>query len=189
MESPLLLSIGIILGRFIVGSTLILAGILKLKAGPDWFLQRILAYELVEGRAARLLAQALPWAEVLCGTLLLAGFLTQVVTVFSFALLWVFTLVVISAFLRSKSVDCGCFGHNINVEADQANWKVVYRNLSLMAILTLISTTNVAPLSVDSVLNYWGDYTLIASNWLILIWVSLLILTVGLQIRERRRFA
>lgn len=45
-----LITIGLILGRLLVGGMLVLAGVLKLKAGSRWFLQQILAYELVRGR-------------------------------------------------------------------------------------------------------------------------------------------
>jgi Tol biopolymer transport system component len=52
MEEPFVLDVVLILGRTIIGAVLVFAGVLKLKAGPSWFLQQILAYELIKGRVA-----------------------------------------------------------------------------------------------------------------------------------------
>jgi uncharacterized membrane protein YphA (DoxX/SURF4 family) len=149
-----LITVGLILGRLLVGGMLVLAGVLKLKAGSRWFLQQILAYELVKGRVAWLLARGLSWAEVVCGVLLIVGLLTPLVAVVSFALLWGFTVAVVSTFLRGKPVDCGCFGRVANPQAQKARWTVAYRNLTLMALLIVVYSF--APvLAVDNWLSGW----------------------------------
>lgn len=154
MNQTLLLVVGLVTGRLLVGGMLILAGVLKLKAGPRWFLQQILAYELVKGRVAWLLARGLPWAEIVCGFLLIVGLLTPFVAVMSFALLWGFTAAVVSTFLRGKPVDCGCFGRTANPQAQKARWTVAYRNLTLMALLIVVYSF--APvLAVDNWLSGW----------------------------------
>ena len=151
-----LITVGLILSRLLVGGMLILAGVLKLKAGARWFLQQILAYKLVKGRAAWLLARGLPWAELVCGVLLIVGLLTPLVAVFSFALMWGFTVAVVSTFLRGKPVDCGCFGRKTNPLAQKARWTVAYRNLALMGLLITINSYGFAQkLAVDVWLNGW----------------------------------
>jgi len=145
---------GLIFGRLLVGGMLVLAGVLKLKAGSRWFLQQILAYQLVKERMAWLLARGLPWAEIVCGVLLIVGLLTPLVAVVSFALLWGFTAAVVSTFLRGKPVDCGCFGRVTNPQTQKARWTVAYRNLTLMALLIVVYSF--APvLAVDSWLSGW----------------------------------
>jgi uncharacterized membrane protein YphA (DoxX/SURF4 family) len=130
MNESWLLTVGLTLGRVLVGGMLLLAGLLKFKAGSRWFLQQILAYELVKGKIAWLLAQGLPWSEICLGILLLVGFMTPLVVIMSFALLCGFTAAVVSTFWRSKPVDCGCFGRRINTQAHQTRWKIAYRNLA-----------------------------------------------------------
>jgi uncharacterized membrane protein YphA (DoxX/SURF4 family) len=186
-DQSFILGASIILGRLLVGGMLVLAGVLKLKAGPHWFLQQLLAYELIKGKTAWLLARGLPLVEILYGILLIVGFLIPLVVVLSFVLLWGFTAAVISTFFRGKPVDCGCFGRRNNPKAHQARWTVAYRNLSLMVVLAAISTANITSLSLDTLLNNWRYYSPIAAKWLITIWVGSLILTIGLQIWTRRR--
>jgi hypothetical protein len=80
-DQSFILGASIILGRLLVGGMLVLAGVLKLKAGPHWFLQQLLAYELIKGKTAWLLARGLPLVEILYGILLIVGFLIPLVVV------------------------------------------------------------------------------------------------------------
>ncbi|MBX3058943.1 MAG: DoxX family membrane protein [Anaerolineae bacterium] len=183
MNYALMFDAALILGRFIVGGLLVLAGLLKLKAGPRWFLRQILAYEVVKGRTAWLLARGLPWAEIVCGVLLMAGLLTPLAAVATFVLLWAFTAVVISTFWRGKPVDCGCFGHRTHPQTQKARWTIVYRNLILMGLLVAIYGYP-PPLSVDAWLNsplYQPDNSILAAAWLVLFWLALLFAAVALQ--------
>jgi len=67
---------GLLIGRLLVGGLLLLAGLLKYRAGVQWFWQHILDYKLIKGRPAHLLARGLPGIENLCGVLLLLGLFT-----------------------------------------------------------------------------------------------------------------
>lgn len=184
MGSSLILTIGLVLIRLLVGGMLVLAGILKLKAGPHWFLQQILAYDLVKGKAAWWLARGLPWAEVLCGVFLIAGLFTPLVAVFSFALLWGFTVAVVSTFLRGKPVDCGCFGRKTDTYTHRARWTVAYRNLTLMGLLVAVFSLT-PPLSVDAWLSrgllYQLNINIPVQAWLAVTWIVSLIASVSLQ--------
>lgn len=103
--------------RILIGALFVLAGILKIKAGSNWFLARVLAYDLVRGRTAGLLARGLPWLEVVCGLFLIAGFLLPVTVAASFVLLLLFTTaVVVTIFLRDKEVDYGRFGQRASTK-------------------------------------------------------------------------
>lgn len=183
MGASLYLTILLVLIRLLVGGMLVLAGLLKLKAGPHWFLQQILAYDLVKGKMAWWLAWWLPWAEILCGVMLIAGLFTQLVAVFSFALLWGFTAAVISTFLRGKPVDCGCFGRKTNTTSEQARWTVAYRNITLMGLL--IATYCFAPkLAVDTWLSaslYQLEKTSLIQGWLVALWLGSLFSIFAMQ--------
>lgn len=189
MDELWLITAGLILGRFLVGGLLILAGVLKLKAGSRWFLQQILAYELVKGKVAWLLARGLPWAEVVCGALLIIGLLTPLVVLVSFALLWGFTAAVVSTFVRGKSVDCGCFGRAANPQAQKARWTVAYRNLTLMALLIVVYSLP-AKLAVDVLLSDWLypiGHNVTVQVGLVVLWLIALLATLTLQVRLQRK--
>jgi uncharacterized membrane protein YphA (DoxX/SURF4 family) len=184
MDLSLVLNILLFGGRLLVGAMLVLAGVLKLKAGSQWFLRQILAYDLVKGKTAFLLAKGLPWAEILCGFLLMIGFLSPLVSLMSFILLWGFTATVVSTFLRDRPADCGCFGRNTNSQTKRVRWTVVYRNLGLMGTLLIISIADVNPLSIDVWSNGWFYRSDLASAiWgvLTVIWSCSLVLALILQ--------
>lgn len=180
-------------GRLFVGGVLIIAGLLKLKAGSHWFLQNILAYSLVKGKSAVLLARWLPWVEILCGGLLLIGLMIPLITVISFTLLLGFTLVVISTFLRGRPVNCGCFGQKTDSKSTQIRWAVVYRNLMLTGILVLIYLGGTTSASIDAWLinstpyQQYLNFTMSTTGWLAVFWGSSLAFTICTQTLARNR--
>lgn len=183
-EHSLLFSSGLIIGRLFVGGMLALAGALKLKAGPRWFLRQILAYELVRGKTAWTLARGLPWVEILCGVFLVVGWQTPLLSLFGFVLLWGFSAAVASTFLRGKTIGCGCFGWRHDARTSQARWTIVYRNLALMGILLVLFTYGAGPLSVDAWWHTWlghTDLTASAARWLLTGWSGSLALAIILQ--------
>lgn len=189
-EHSLLFGPSLIIGRLFVGGMLALAGLLKLKAGPRWFLRQILAYELVRGKVAWVLARGLPWVEIICGVFLLVGWQTPLLSLFGFILLWSFSAAVASTFLRGKTIGCGCFGWRHDVRTSQARWTIVYRNLALMGVLLVLFTYGAGPLSVDAWWHTWPghtDLTASAARWLLTGWSGSLALAIILQSALRIR--
>lgn len=180
--------LGIVLGRAVVGLTFVLAGVLKVKAGSQWFLKTILAYNLVHGKAAVLLSKGLPWVEIACGVFLVLGFFTPPVTVASFVVLLSFTSALASAILRDKPVNCGCFGQSTQV--NRMRWTLVYRNIVLMGLLLPVYTFGWSSLSVDAWLKMWPPHNsrdALTQAWLIATWVISVAVTMGLQTLTRKR--
>lgn len=179
---------GILLGRVLVGSILVVAGLLKIRAGAQWFLTTLLAYDLVHGVTAGALSKGLPWIEVICGALLIIGFLTPFATAASFVILVVFTAAIASAILRDKSVDCGCFGRSTKIS--RARWTLVYRNIALMGLLLSIHAFAGGGLSVDGLLKIWvynpGRDTVLLT-WLTGLWIVSIIMTFTLHTLDRKR--
>jgi putative oxidoreductase len=185
--SPIL-EIGIVVGRMLVGFTLAVAGLLKIKAGFPWFLKTLLAYDLIHGATAVVLSKGLPWLEVMCGSLLIVGFLIPVVVPIGFIILLVFILAIASAILRDKSVNCGCFGRSTKVS--RARWTLIYRNIALMGLLLLVYTFGGGGLSADVWLNvhpFSAEPDALVQTWLIAIWIISLSMAVGLQVLTRKR--
>ncbi|MCA9998803.1 MAG: DoxX family membrane protein [Anaerolineales bacterium] len=182
MTSDWLGSIALLAVRLFVGSLLLVAGILKLRAGTRWFLQQILAYEIVKGSRAKLVARGLPATEIGCGFLLIFGWQTRAVALVSFGLLTIFTGAIISTFWRGKQVNCGCFGQQ-KQGLQPAQWAIVYRNLLLMGLQVIVSSL-APPFSIDAWLNHnphhphpWLQVSLAA------LWLVSLLATLFLQHR------
>jgi uncharacterized membrane protein YphA (DoxX/SURF4 family) len=183
-----ILATGALAGRLIVGSILILAGWLKLKAGSEWFFRQILAYELVKGKPARWLAKSLPWAEILCGLWLLFGLFLPLAAIVTFFLLWGFTAIIVLTLLRGKRVDCGCFGRSANFHTKQARLTIAYRNLGLIGLLFIVLRDN-NEWSIDTWLGTqmlslsFNDQAIVDLKVLLITsWLTLMLLMVGFQL-------
>lgn len=178
-----LIDIAVFLTRLLVGSVLTIAGLLKLQDGSSRFLQSVLAYGLVKGRAARLMASYLPWLEVGCGLFLLLGLFLPVTALVSFGLLMIFTTAVVTAIVREKRVDCGCF--STTHRRNYVRWKLSYRNLVMMGLSVIIFNFGPGWLAVDnwllSSLNSLIAVSVI-QNGLTVVWLTVLLITVTLHL-------
>lgn len=88
----------------VVGVALVAAGILKLLAGPTWLKQA------ADMRVARLLAQIVPYVELVVGVPLVAQRFEPWPAVAGLLLLLGFTAVVVARLLDGSRPPCGCFG-------------------------------------------------------------------------------
>jgi uncharacterized membrane protein YphA (DoxX/SURF4 family) len=109
-----------LVGRWVLGGVFIYMGLTKALHPVD-FLKVLRQYELVENHVLlNLIAAGLPWFEVLCGLLLLAGIAVRGSTLLLLGMLIPFTLVVLKRALAihaakaipfcAISFDCGCGG-------------------------------------------------------------------------------
>ncbi len=107
-----------VLGRWFVGGAFIYMGVLKL-LDPVQFLKLVRQYEMVQTPwVLNSIAAALPWFEVFCGTLLVAGIAVRGVAVNLILMLIPFTVLVLKRALAvaatqnlpfcAVSFDCGC---------------------------------------------------------------------------------
>jgi uncharacterized membrane protein YphA (DoxX/SURF4 family) len=99
--------------RCLLGILLLWAAVSKL-ANPVEFLGSIYAYELPLPRPLlQTAAVVLPWMELLCGLLLLAGFWPQTALLIVTALMVLFVLATGQAWARGLDIACGCFNLEI----------------------------------------------------------------------------
>ena len=99
----------LLLGRCALGLTFVWAGLSKVPDLPG-FEASIQDYGLpMPGLITRLITVVLPWLELVCGILLLAGIWTGPALVCAASLLWVFVAVTGQAWLRGLPIACGCF--------------------------------------------------------------------------------
>lgn len=97
----------------LLGGLLLWAAVSKL-ANPTEFLGAIYAYELPLPRSLlQTAAVVLPWIELLCGLLLLAGFWTAPALLLVTGLMGCFVVATGLAWARGLDISCGCFNLKI----------------------------------------------------------------------------
>jgi putative oxidoreductase len=95
--------------RLVLASVFILGGILKMDSIQQ-FSDNVAAYQILPFYLINLVALSLPPFEVLCGLLVLSGFLIRVGTLAMIILLVIFSIALFGAILRGLPIDCGCLG-------------------------------------------------------------------------------
>ena len=94
--------------RIFLGGVFVWAGWVKID-NPQGFAAVIGNYQLLPGPLVNPLAVTLPWIEVLCGVLLVAGAWVDGSLLIVNALMVIFMAALVSTWIRGIDVDCGCF--------------------------------------------------------------------------------
>ena len=95
--------------RWLLAAILVWAALAKI-ANLHEFYAAILAYQMpVPNPLARSVAMVLPWLELLCGLLLLAGSARRAALVWTALMFGVFVLATGQAWVRGLDISCGCF--------------------------------------------------------------------------------
>jgi uncharacterized membrane protein YphA (DoxX/SURF4 family) len=98
----------VLLIRLILGGVFLYAGVQKI-ADPQAFAGSIAAYRILPYFGNYLAAAVIPWLEVLCGLLLVAGWRTRGAAAVIVLLTVVFMAALASILVRGLDIDCGCF--------------------------------------------------------------------------------
>ncbi len=94
--------------RWLLAAILVWAALSKI-ANLHEFHAAILAYQMpVADPLARWVAMVLPWLELLCGLLLMAGSARRAALVWTAVMFGVFVLATGQAWVRGLDISCGC---------------------------------------------------------------------------------
>lgn len=107
MSRPLLKH-GVAIVRIALGAIFLYAGAVK-AVDTKAFAGSIEAYRLLPYFGNYLAASVLPWVEVICGVLLVAGWRARAAATVTVLLNLVFIAAMVSAVARGLEIDCGCF--------------------------------------------------------------------------------
>src|SRR5450432_871157 len=114
--------------RIALGAIFIYAAYTKLTESWRLFAAGIASYEVLPMWAVELLARTLPWFELLVGLLLIAGRWLRVSSIATSALLLVFFSLMVRAYFKGMTIECGCFG-----PGEAISWKTLLRDDSMLA--------------------------------------------------------
>jgi uncharacterized membrane protein YphA (DoxX/SURF4 family) len=120
-------------GRDAVGAILVVAGLMKVRAGQRLFIETVLGYALLPSRVAAGAARIVPWSEIGLGLCLLLALAVPTAVMASIALLLLFTSAITANLLRGRRNACGCFASR----TAEIGWRMVARNSVLIALLLL----------------------------------------------------
>jgi uncharacterized membrane protein YphA (DoxX/SURF4 family) len=114
--------------RIALGMIFVYAAYTKLSESWRLFAAGIASYEVLPMWAVQPLARTLPWFELLVGLLLILGRWLRVSTVATSALLLVFFSLMVRAYVKGMTIDCGCFG-----PGETISWRTLLRDGSMLA--------------------------------------------------------
>ncbi|EHR59818.1 putative membrane protein [Saccharomonospora cyanea NA-134] len=144
----LLQGIGL-LARIGLAAVWLISGTFKV-ADPGQTYLAVQAYDVLPEGLVRVVATALPLAEIVFGLLLLFGMVTRITAIASAVLLVVFVAGVVQSWARGLTIDCGCFGGGGEVAPGETAYpQEIARDVGFLALAVWLSVRPDTPLSVD----------------------------------------
>ena len=131
--------------RIALGATFVYAAWTKLKDPWALFAMAIDSYQVLPTWAVEYLARTLPWAELLIGTLLIAGRWMRASTAATSLLLLVFFALMIRAYVKGIEINCGCFG-----PGEAISWRTLLRDGTMLAGSLLLTTATFVKIPASS---------------------------------------
>lgn len=95
--------------RVVLGFVFLYAGALKI-SNPDDFARSIMNYQLLPVQIVNFFAILIPWLEIFCSVLLIAGVSVRENSLIISGLLIVFIILIAVSLFRGLDISCGCFG-------------------------------------------------------------------------------
>lgn len=115
--------------RLYIGGIFIYASMNKINYTAE-FSESIASYQLVPFWSVNLLAIVMPWAELICGILLITGIRSKSATAALGIMLTIFSVAISFSLLRDIPIGCGCFS---SVE-ETMSWTTLLRDVVWLAM-------------------------------------------------------
>jgi uncharacterized membrane protein YphA (DoxX/SURF4 family) len=158
-----------------VGAFLLLAGIVKVRAGESAVIAAVGRYEIEGGDLQRLFARLLPWIEIGLGVGLILGLARDLAALGAGGLLAGFAVAMARSLSRGRRHPCGCGSDR---RSTLISWTLVSRNVVLVAALTAAELAQNAPAP-------WSPVTFA----LVAVFVASTFWSAALYLRSRVRIA
>lgn len=132
-----------LIARVVIGVSLLYAGIPKL-THPTQMLMGLQAYELFPYELSRFLATFVPLCEIALGVAIITGIQLKIAVRAAITMLLCYIALIISAWARGLSIDCGCFSSGGQVDAANTTYlQDIIRDLLMIGALALIDITHI----------------------------------------------
>ncbi|MFZ7124727.1 MAG: MauE/DoxX family redox-associated membrane protein [Desulfobacterales bacterium] len=128
-----LLAVPALVARVYIGGLFIYASLSKINYSAE-FAEIIASYQMVPDWAVNFTAVTLPWAELICGILLIIGLRSKSAAVIIAGMLSVFSLAIAINLVRGTPIGCGCFS---SLEAPMT-WMTFLRDLFWLGLTIYI---------------------------------------------------
>lgn len=115
--------------RLYLGGLFVYASMYKI-SHPAVFAETIAAYQMVPHMLVNPMAAVLPWLELACGLLLIAGVRSKAACVLIMAMLVMFIVALVWVLVMDIPIGCGCF----TGQEDEAGIMTVLRDLAWLAM-------------------------------------------------------
>jgi len=121
--------------RLAVGTTLVIASLGKISSGSV-FIEEVKDYHLLPDALAQVFGTALPWVEIIVGSLLILGLITTFAA--GVGALASLSLVIANAVVlaRGLNLECGCFGDVATLQTREAI--IIDSIMLIMCLLILV---------------------------------------------------
>ena len=116
--------------RFYIGGIFIYASVYKINY-PAEFADSIASYELVPYWAVGVMAIVMPWMELICGVLVIAGIRPKAAILVLMGLMVLFTVAIVITLAKGVPIGCGCF-HSL--EDQGISWRTFFRDIAWLAL-------------------------------------------------------
>lgn len=134
-----------LVARLILAGVFLYAGVDK-ALHPDEFAGQIAAYRLLPASLVTLAAVWMPWLELLAGSCLAFGLLSESSALLLGAMSLLFASATGSAMARGLSIECGCFSTSAS---GAVTWGHVVLDLALVALAALVLAKGPGPCALD----------------------------------------
>ena len=133
--------------RLFMGIVFIYASYSKI-LDPLSFSQNIHNYGVTPVFIENIIALTLPWIELFIGLGLIFNVKYDACVDISIFLMFVFIILISQAYLRGKSIDCGCFLNEVSAEdAEAKRWDMIKRIFEDIVFIILLITLKLRPSS------------------------------------------
>ncbi len=138
--------------RVYIGAVFIAASLFKIYE-PYQFALSVATYQMAPLPLINIFALALPWVELVCGVLLIAGFWTRANALLISAMMLMFICVLSVALARGLQMSCGCFASQD--AADEIGVHTLLRDFAWLAVSLYVLLFDDGRFGADGLLEKW----------------------------------
>ncbi|MDO8671772.1 MAG: MauE/DoxX family redox-associated membrane protein, partial [Dehalococcoidia bacterium] len=131
--------------RLTLGAIFIVAGLSKV-GQPLGLYRSVLDFQILPEFLAQPFALTLPWVEIICGSLVIAGLLLPSASALLSLVNVAFLIAIGVSLSRGTEVACGCFG-----TPEELSWAIFARDVGFLLLSLQILAAKTGPLGLDRV--------------------------------------